>query len=118
MAWLLKIMLGGGGGGRFVYTTSNILYLSADGEGDASNRCDRINRHVGMNGTKSVGRYSSGTKMEGLGESQASAIVLVGATMEKSVRVGWLGVVLERIFVMEGGVGYGFMAGWYSRAND
>ena len=32
------------------------------------------------------------TKMEGLGESQASAIVLVGATMEKSVRVGWLGL--------------------------
>ena len=108
----------GGEGGSFVYTASNILYLSADGEGDASNRCNRVNGHVGMNGTKSVGRYSSGTKMEGLGESQASAIVLVGATMEKSVRFGWLGVVLERVFVMKGGVGYGFMAGWYSRAND
>ena len=44
-----------------------------------------------MNGARSVGRYSSGTKMEGLGESQASAIVQVGATMEESVQVGWLG---------------------------
>ena len=58
-----------------------------------------------MNRSRSVGRYSSGTKMEGLGESQASTIVQVGATMEESVRVGWLGVVLERILVMEGGVG-------------
>ena len=80
------------------------------GEG-ASNRYNRVNGHVGMSGTRSVGRYSSGTKMGGLGDSQASAIVQVGATMEESVRVGWLGVVLERVLVMVGEVGHGFTAG-------
>lgn len=41
-----------------------------------------------MSGTRSVGSYSLGTKTGGLGDSQASAIVQVGATMDELVQVG------------------------------
>ena len=39
-----------------------------------------------MSGTRIVGSYSSGTKMGGLGDSQASAMGQVKATMEESMR--------------------------------
>ncbi|XP_068706620.1 uncharacterized transmembrane protein DDB_G0289901-like [Montipora foliosa] len=79
----------GGGGGSFVYTISNVLLLAAGGGGGASGGYNGSDGQLGNNGSSSVGKESSNSRMGGT-RGQPGQCNSAGASHHGGVGAGWL----------------------------
>ena len=99
----------GGGGGSFVYSTANVLYIAAGGGGGATAGWNGVNGQAGQSGTAAVG--SSSTLGAGGTSGHAGGCCNIGS-YHGGVGAGWHSVGGSRAGLEHGERGGGISQGW------